>query len=531
VSKIFKKPVFWLAVLILVHFVANIVWLSADKTPPAWDQAAHLRLTTLVGQKLIGDYQDTWLSIIRTAYGYPPLIYFIGGLWSAVVGVGIFQITFLNTLLFGGLLIGVYLVAKEVIKDDWGALLATIVFSMLPVIYDLSRNFLLDMPMLMFVTWGIWSYLRSDGLKDRKYSISWAVLLLLASLTKLNGFIYFIPMVLWSVGKLIREKDEKILVNLVMAGVIWLVGVGWWWILNFQNIAAYMTGLAGAGEPLTDPMDLLNWQTWVHYIRLFFWNQLTPLAATIAMFLMIYWNKSGVKKETKYFLWFFLVVNYMVFTVIKNKDFRFIMPLLPVVAIMIASGLQWWQQKNRLLYTGLLVTLLGYLGWFYVNNSFDWPIKKEFKVSVNSFAMGAGDIINVSDYPVKSPKTDIWPQKEILKTLVLESKENGKQKLLTLVDIEQLNDNNLKLYRDLMVGGGDKVLEIHSVFDDSFADWNSFNFVLVGERDLEPAPFYATNLMALKNARNFVWDNQGKFQVVGEYTIPNGKKIYLMRII
>jgi 4-amino-4-deoxy-L-arabinose transferase-like glycosyltransferase len=262
------KLILWGWIVFLV--AVNVLWLSWDKNPPAWDQAAHLKSIVLTNQWLSGKFSGNFVDLVKIFGGYPPLIYVLGGLWSLVVGVSVAKISFLNTIFLVGAVIGVYKLAEEISKNKKIALLSGIIFSLLPVIGDISRNMLLDLPLLVWVAWGLFFWIKSENLKVNKYSLGLLLMLILASLTKLNGFIYFVPMGIILLIENFREKEFWM--KMVIGGAIYAVTVGWWWKINIINIYLYLTGLAGQGEAATDPMNLEQWQTWIHYLRLFFYS-------------------------------------------------------------------------------------------------------------------------------------------------------------------------------------------------------------------------------------------------------------------
>ena len=251
----------WSILLILV----NVLWLVLDKNPPAWDQAAHLRGVVNTNLFLRGRFEGGFLGLLRSLWGYPPLIYFVGAFWSFISGIGVNQITFLNTIFLILAMWGVYKLAGNKV-------LPAILFSLFPVIYDISRNMLLDLALTAWVIWGLYFWLRKN---DEK----WLLMLILASLTKLNGFLYFLPMVLISTIERFKEKGfwKKAIIGVFIYGI----AVGWWWLLNWSAIYQYLTGLAGQGEELTDPMNLLSLTTWIHYLRLFFLQQIGPIVGVV----------------------------------------------------------------------------------------------------------------------------------------------------------------------------------------------------------------------------------------------------------
>lgn len=469
-----KKMVAWILLLIL----GNVLWLSLDKNPPAWDQAAHLKGVLLVKQFIEGSFNGGFVDLIHSFWGYPPLIYFLGG----VVGA-----KYLNTFFLILGVIGVYKLANKKI-------LPAILFSLFPVIYDISRNMLLDLALTVWVVWGLYFWMKKNDGK-------WLLMLILASLTKLNGFIYFVPMVVISVVERFKEKNfwKKAILGIFIYGV----AVGWWWLINWTNIYQYLTGLAGQGEVATDPMNLSSWQTWIHYFKLFFLNQLGPITALI--FLII------SKKENKK-MWWWLGAIYVIFTIIKNKDFRFTMPMLPVIAVYFGWGLSELKKK------WLIGLVLGWMLFNYIENSFNWPIKKPIVVSTPTFLLGDINWINFSDYPVREYRQSIWPNEKILADL-----PNERTMLLVVMNIAELNDNTLGLYK-LMAAKNN--LEIHGI--DKWGKME-FEYVLVPGIETESAPFYDTQLQIRKEAIKNIWENMEKYQEIGKYDLPNGGIVYLLK--
>ena len=521
--KFFKKPEAWLVTIILIHLVVNIVWLNLDKTPPAWDQAAHIRSMALANQFFTGKFWGNSVDLMRAFGGYPPLIYWVGGLWSVIVGLSVAKVSFLNTIFLAVAIVGVYKLALELSKNKNTAVLAAGFFSLFPVIYDISRNMLLDLPLTAWVVWGIYFWLKSEALHKTKYAWGLWVMLVLSSLTKLNGFIYFGPIGLWLLWE--SRKSEKTFLRLVIGGLLYLPAVGWWWVWNWVNIYNYITGLAGQGEPLTDPMDLKQIVTWIHYIRLFFLQQAGPWVAI--MVAVSAFKIPKVKENWKVIFW--AAVTYVIFTIIKNKDFRFTMPILPVVAVWLGWGMA--EFKKKWLVGALLVWLMINL----VENSFNFPIKKPFVISTKTLVMGDVNWIDFSDYPVREVRTDVWPSETILTRIFEEPTE--KVRILMGVNIERFNDNSLRTLGDIKWGSDfEKKVELVPVGGET-PEFKSdeeirilvgqFRQIIVPGKTLEPAPFYAVQLKAQRQLRDYLWAHEGDYPVKIEYKIPGGESVFL----
>ena len=149
-----KKDIYKLALigLILFHVVVNILWLSIDHTPPAWDHAGHLRSSLLAGRWLAGIEKIGFPKLINKFGAYPPLIYFVTGIWSTIFNYQIDFMSFVNTIFFGLGIIGIYKLSLEFFEEKF-AFFAAAIFSFTPVIYDISRGLLLDLPLTVIVVW------------------------------------------------------------------------------------------------------------------------------------------------------------------------------------------------------------------------------------------------------------------------------------------------------------------------------------------------------------------------------------------
>ena len=520
------KKYWWLLLIIAFHLVFNLIYLNLNKTPPAWDQAAHLKSAVVWNKALLGKTNLSFKALVNQSWGYPPLIFVLGGLWSMFYGIGVVQITFLNTLFLISGIIGVHLLTKELTKSDLAANLAAFVFSFFPVIFDISRSFSLDLPLTVFVIFGFWTFLKSKYLSDFKYSSLFVLFVILSSLTKLNGFLYFVPIGLFWLGYSIKYKQIENFKKLMVMAVAYLFGVGWWWIVNWQNIYSYLTGLAGSGEPLTDPMNLLSSTTWFYYFKLFSSQQI-GIILTIVFLISLFLFGKKLSKERRWLIWLFLIVNYLMFTIIKNKDYRFTMPMLPMVAVIIGIGLEKINSLNKTFFKILIGFLSLFLIFNYFCNSFEWPIKKEYKLSLKMPLVGWIDFVNISEYPVKSAKTTVWPQKQIIKDI------SNDTKVLVLINREEINDNNLWLYKEL----ASKTMNFESVGTKSRFESeeeiktlvDSVDYMLVPDRSYESAPFYVINLEANNQTIDYILNRKEEWQLVNTYKIFNGKDLFLFR--
>ena len=517
---------YWLLIWVIVfHLVFNLIFLSLNKMPPAWDQAAHLRNSIVWNRVMSGGLGLSFKELIGQSWGYPPLMMFLGGLWSMIFGVGIFQITFLSTLFLIIGVVGTYVLTKELSKNDLAAGVAALLFSFFPIIFDISRNYLLDLPLTVFVLWAIWALIKSRYLVDfNKYTVLFILLFLFSSLAKLNGFLYFGPMFIYVLYRAIKDKEIKIIRNFFIVAGIFMVGVGWWYLVNFENIRAYLK-VAGEGESVTDPMNLFKMETWFFYLKLFCLQQATVVTSLLFFGVLPFWKKIGVEKKKRGFMLVFLILSYLIFTIIKNKDTRFTMPLLPIAAVIMGLGLAKLEEFNKVIFRVVFIILGLFMLLNYFSNSFQWPIKKEYILSFKMPWFGWIEVINISENPVRSLKTALWPQKQIVNSVVEGSR------VMVIINKEEINGNNLNLFTEvanksiffeLVPNSWQSDLEMQNYI-------NQMDYVLVPDNTYDLAPVYVINLKALNQSRDFVLNQKENWELVDTYYVYGDKKLFLMK--
>jgi len=527
-----KRPNFPQLVLIffiLIQVIVNIIWLSIDRTPPAWDQAAHLHSSITAEKWLTGEGRIPFTDLIKKFGAYPPLIYFITGVYGVFFDFGIDYLCFINTLFLILAVFGIYKLAEEFVKEKM-AVLAAIFFLFIPVIYSISREFLLDLPLTAIVIFGLWFWIKSDFLRERRTSWSWWLMLSLASLTKINGFIYFVPMGVMSIIYWFRERDFKQLKNLFFGAGLWLSSISWWWIINWDNIY-YNIFLQNRRGELDDPMNLFDWQTWTHYLKLFIKHQFQLIPALIFIILFISWLRRSKDEKEKKITWW-LLSNYVIFTIIPNKDMRYVMPLLSVVVIIMVIELDYLKKIWRV---ALISVLAVFWGFFYFNTSFGWPIPGEFILESRIPLFGNLEWIGFYQYPVYPPQRTIWPNREITKKLYQIALNKGRQECLMIINWPEINDNNLLLDRDLYLIDGLQYYNLESVgliyeFKDikevkEFTD--KFDLVLVPDNMADIGPLYIKDLKSRRQLRDWIWQHPEQWKMEAEFFTPRGTSVYL----
>lgn len=345
--------IIWL--LIAIH---DRLWLAFDRTIPAWDMSHHLtgslnHLNALQTVQLTDG--DWWLNFWRLSHKYPPLTYTLAAPFQQVFGVGLDAAAAVNLVYLALLLIAVYHLGRRLFDGTVGLWAAGITVLM-PTLYFYRLDYLLDtgvttLTVLAFTALTIWW-----GEEARSQQWRWAVIfgisLGFALMTKQNVMFFLIMPLLWVTGRSLWRRQWGRLGQLILSAVISLPIWGPWyrtnWIYLFstaQNANAIPASLEG------DP-PLNTWAAWSYYARQLphaaSWVLLIVPAVGLLVWLFTTGQRSdaAAQRERQSMAWLLLYWGgaYLVCSAIFNKDSRFVMPYLPVLAVILAQGLTQWRR-------------------------------------------------------------------------------------------------------------------------------------------------------------------------------------------
>ncbi len=426
-----------LATLCLFHLAGNIIWLNLNKVPLAWDQAGHTIITfnfTDFFNKPSGDF----LSI--SDY-YPPFVHLVVAFFMLIFGRNVSLGPLVVTGFFLLAIIFLYLYTYQLFKNRLTALLSAFLFSFLPNMYYLSREFLLEIPLLSMVLGSLYFLEKSDNFQRKKYTVLFGIFLGLAFAIKWTAVIFILIPVSVKLIKIFPSFPWK---NLLLAlGIILAINSTWY----LHNLPVILHAAKFTAVPETaDPQKILSYESFKFYPFLMTNFQLTWFGALVFLMSLFYFT---LKKRN--YLLPTLIFVYLAFTLIGNKDLRYIIFLAPIATVVIAYFLSTF--KNKVL-AGILTSLLiSYYIFYYFTLSFGWPLnpdKLDFRRSIQIPAFGWIDLINLgkdtSRYLAPTYNPTIWPNTLIAKEL---SKHNPDKniKILVLCEKPYLNQVNMELTR------------------------------------------------------------------------------------
>jgi 4-amino-4-deoxy-L-arabinose transferase-like glycosyltransferase len=337
--RLWLKTVFdkWrLALLVFIIVYAAFVLFQIGYMGIQWDEMPHLYGGLLLSRGEIVDY--------ITTYGYyPPLYDGVTTVFFQVFGVNATSGR-LTAVTFSLLSIWITYEFTKRTYDQKTALLSSVLLGVMPGFFWLSRITMLETMLIFFFTLAMFAFFTWLNKNTNKTLTLAGLAVGIGILAKYQVFVsvfVMIAAILWLGRDKLKHRFKKFLLILIIAAA---VAVPWFVVVfqangmdTFQDLIYVMRE---GGQDRIDystrfpaPIFYLIEMTWpfsdipVHPVSL-------PLYILGLLGLGLFaWRR---KPEDKIFLAWFVVV-YVFFTLVPNKQWRYITPVFPVLAISAAS--------------------------------------------------------------------------------------------------------------------------------------------------------------------------------------------------
>ena len=306
----------WLALVL-----ALAVWLAMDRRPPEWDYANHLERAVLCAQDIgTGD----WRAIIERSSFYPPIVSCAAGLLYRVVPSDVAAAQAVILLFLGLGMAATYLLGRELGGSTTGVAAAWIFCSAPFVVYTALR-FQLDLPLAGMVALGLWALWRTDGFTRPGASLVAGVLFAAGMLVKPPFAAYVLGPVVWLLA---RERSWMAVRNFALTVVVAAaLSLPWYGPRLFglpmqvANRSIKNAALEGKPETLT-AASLLFYPTWI-----------LPQLGILAVALLLAGLAVAAVRRRGFAL-VALLAPFVLFMLVRNKDLRYALPLLPMAAVL-----------------------------------------------------------------------------------------------------------------------------------------------------------------------------------------------------
>lgn len=239
-----------LALLVTAHIALNLIWLRLDNHVIRIDEEFHAmgaqNYYFAISNPATPSLAERWAAVKAIESPYPPMLHLLGAGLALIVGYSPDAVAFSGTLCFALLIIGVYLLARQVLARP-DALFAATVCGFIPVLFAGARYVALENLIAVLVIWGLYFLLRSHGFRRLPAVFAFGLVNGMVILTKPNGFVYYLLPALFIFGaafwQAIRARAPhnvaRLLRNGILCVAVTLLVALPWYAANWATFSQY----------------------------------------------------------------------------------------------------------------------------------------------------------------------------------------------------------------------------------------------------------------------------------------------------
>lgn len=293
-------------------------------------------------------------AFLSISHYYPPFFHVSAVPIIFFSGFSEDKIIFINFIYLILLIISLFGIGKLLFNERVG-LLAALLMLFYPFMYRLSREYLIDFALVTMVTAVQYLILKSKGGLKMPWNILLGVVIGFTLLTKPVSVIFFAPV--WIFVFLWNFKGIKDFFLLGGTLMISLLIAGPWYLSAFHDLLdahKYWQNFAQINEH--DPSTLIpSFLCYGKDLKNYLISPILLLFFFIGFFLFLVFDRRW-KNLSILILW--AIPAWIILILTPNKDTRFIMPILPVFALLTIGGIDIIQKKliKNILY-GAIITI------------------------------------------------------------------------------------------------------------------------------------------------------------------------------
>jgi 4-amino-4-deoxy-L-arabinose transferase-like glycosyltransferase len=414
--------------LVIAIVALNLWWLELESRPPHWDMAHHL------GNSLQYLHAFSLVHPVPFFLGYlyyPPLTYWVADAFYAATGSKATSVAILSNVVWLAVLaFSTFAIGRRLWNARVGWLSVAFVLTA-PMIVSASKEYMLDVPVTAMAGLCLYLLIRSDGFGSRRFSLLFGVAAGLGMLVKWTlPLVLLLPVVQASAVALADARQRHSfgrMLNIAVAALLTLGICGPWYAKNLIKSIGFATQYAGPegvaqGNP---PVRSLESATW------YFWNlldvqlYLLPFLFVLAGLAFCFVRRELAARNLYPLLT--VVGTLVMFSLLRHKDPRYTLPMLPALAVVATSWLEYVSARARSVIAGVLV-VYGVAAFFVI--SFGAPfLPKEAAVELPS-THGAlpGRLVAFGQhgYIIGPPTNEDWHQADAVRFVTTAPRDEQK---------------------------------------------------------------------------------------------------------
>jgi 4-amino-4-deoxy-L-arabinose transferase-like glycosyltransferase len=409
-----------LSTIILLQIINLIVWLNIDQTYLIHDSHHHFLLSLSVFDEIKSNLIPLLPRVLDRLIHYRwhgVLIAYLTAPFYFLTGISQDSGVLVNSAIFITILIlSTYGIAKNLANKKAG-ILAAFIISVYPLIFNHLKIYMLDLPLTATVSLAVYFLIKSKLFSNYKYTLlffaSAALGLLIKSINFLGMLAAPFLLVLIKATKSAGNKTKKITV--AAAGIaiiaiftfpflklkiyeIWsrLTFCSW---LNPTYSAPHGSVLALITHWLATSLKFIFWS-----IQEIFNNSLLPLFSIVFSLSLISFIRIKIKPLYKKIIYLWLIAPLLLLGALfyLPKDQRYLMPILPAMAIISAIAITKISHKKIRNLGITIIVIFGILQQLAISYGFGfWPKKNDL-------------IFRNSQAKTSTPSRNVYPSQKIL---------------------------------------------------------------------------------------------------------------------
>ncbi|MFA6030812.1 MAG: glycosyltransferase family 39 protein [Elusimicrobiota bacterium] len=301
-------------------------WGRLQDRPPAWDQSVQLETALDLRDALAhGRLRDFLRQKPKPGMPpFPPLYHLsiqpFGG------GADANRALWANWLHLGLLMLALWGIGYR-LSGPWRALAGALLFACTPVVQEMLRTQLIDLPLTAWVAAAWWAFLSAEDFARLAPSLLFAVACAAAMLTKWSAFSYLLPAAALALPALTEPRARR---NLLLSAALFLALVLPWYLDQWPTLIPRLFEASADGAiPLSRPGALFVYPS----MLMEGFNLPLLLLGLIAVFVPT--AAKNAKDKGPLLAW--LAFSVVFWTVVPNRQLRFLLPGLAPFAIFCAT--------------------------------------------------------------------------------------------------------------------------------------------------------------------------------------------------
>lgn len=529
-----KKQPIALYFMYLISTFVTIYFLTRNKIPLAWDQSGYLDVSAQMGHSISN---LDFLSFLKLCISHEPwsnrpgLFMVIGGIFASVTNFDVNLIVLFSNMFWVGLTIfGTYSLSEH-FKSRSGLLSVFLLLSSYSVIV-LYRDYLTELPLMATVILVQYSFFKSDNLMNLKGCIFTFIFMIMGALIKETFVLYVFPLFIYSTVRLFYNKEYK--------NKVYLINYLLTFFLSFLIILCFYIPILS--KMLRNALDNVGSEVGQYYSRpytkgsinyyliyLYNFSFVTSIfyiiIPSITFFLSVLCTKKKISLNINgsgfvIFLLIFLPLVVLTFFVV-DTDYRFIVPLLPLLLVCCSICVQDMQYKLK----SVIISMFLIIGILNVTTSII-PIK----IIPESIQIGHWVIFNQGYYAKSSSiryglsgiQDDYYQvMNETISSLKLHVTKGSK--IGVLVSKSHMNTEIFNSYAALN-NENFKFFTLTNMSGLKFADY----IITTDSNLISEDP--KTDITRLKNLNNYLLDEEqkGEYALLKSIKVPDGSHLLIL---